>query len=80
MAAGIPNPLEGRTTLLPSVIGQFVCSSCGKAPTARPAFLFDRRACFPAPTWLRLAAVRNVGDGRSGATRSHAQPPWRRAW
>jgi putative transposase len=38
-----------------------------------PAFLFDRHICFPIPTWRRLAAARNAGDGRSGATPSHAQ-------
>jgi hypothetical protein len=75
-------PSMGRPTLWPSVIVRLVRVVCcgGKSQTARPAFMFDRRACFPAPTWRRLAAVRNVGDGRSGATRSHAQTPWRRAW
>jgi uncharacterized membrane protein len=39
-----------------------------------PAFLFDRRACFPVPTW-RCPKPRRVaeGIGRSRATRSHAQ-------
>ena len=40
---------------------------------ANPAFRFDRQTCFPAPTWQRPAAARNAGDGRSRATRSHAQ-------
>jgi hypothetical protein len=37
------------------------------------AFQFDRRAGFPVPTWTTTAMARNAGDGRSAATRSHAQ-------
>ncbi len=44
-----------------------------------PAFRFDRRACFPDPTWQRQATARNGGDGRSRATRSHAQRALSRA-
>jgi hypothetical protein len=38
------------------------------------AFLFDRHACFPVPTWrCPCHGGATEGIGRSGATRSHAQ-------
>ena len=47
--------------------------ACPGGDSARPAFLFDRRAAFPSRPGAARAAARNGGDGRSGATRSHAQ-------
>jgi hypothetical protein len=40
---------------------------------AKPAFQFDHNACFAAPSWQSPRSRRNGGDGRRGATRSHAQ-------
>ena len=48
--------------------------ACLNRGSARPAFLFDQRACFPAPTW------RCGGHGarrRGWEERSHPQAPWR---
>ena len=51
--------------------------ACLNRGSARPAFLFDQRACFPAPTWR----CRGRGAQRRGweerSHRSHGQAPWR---
>ena len=49
--------------------------------SAKPAFLFDRRACFPAPTWRRSS---HGAQRRGREERSHPEPrtarPFARAW
>ena len=55
--------------------------ACRGGSSARPAFLFDRRTCFPVPTWRS----RSHGAQRRGREeRSHPEPraarPYARAW
>ena len=49
--------------------------------SGKPAFLFDRRACFPAPTWRRRS---HRAQRRGREERSHPEPraarPFARAW
>ena len=61
------NPARGfgRLKRLP------VLHKAGRATRSKPTFLFDRRACFPVPTWPAQATARSGGDWEE---RSHPQP------
>ena len=55
------------------------CRSGGNV--TNPAFQFDQAPAFPSRPGSARATARNAGEGRSGATRSHAQRALRaRAW
>ena len=45
--------------------------ACPGGDSARPAFLFDRRACFPVPTWRRQS---RGAQPRGWEERSHPEP------
>ena len=50
-------------------------SACLSRGSARPAFLFDQRACFPAPTWRCRGHGPQRGDaGRRGRRRPRKRP------
>jgi hypothetical protein len=55
--------------------------ACPGGGSARPAFLFDRRACFPVPTWRRQS---RGAQRRGWEERSHPEPraarSFARAW
>ena len=55
--------------------------ACPGGDSARPAFLFDRRACFPVPTWRRQS---RGAQPRGWEERSHPEPrtarSFARAW
>jgi hypothetical protein len=55
--------------------------ACPGGGSARPAFLFDRRACFPVPTWRRQS---RSAQRRGWEERSHPEPraarSFARAW
>jgi hypothetical protein len=84
-AACIPTPFGGDD--LPTyavavghrVIGSFVCCGVSRRPQ-NPLSCSTGEPAFPPRPGASVALARNAGDGRSGATRSHAQAPWRRAW
>ena len=72
-----PERVEHCLTRMLPAPRQFVNRLRGfRRPTRRDTIRLScsiGRPCFPVPTWRCQATARSGGDGRSGATRSHAQ-------